>query len=105
MDYAVGDRYVVAWSVTRLIKIVNLTAHEKELLVMILLEDPARKLVSNPIRDLIVHGVSTGIPGFELWEVASSLDEDQLIAEFTETPETIKQEIRESGKLIYTVYQ
>ena len=106
MDYVTaGDRYIVAWSTSRLIKIINLTANEKELIVMILQEDPAHKTTSNPVRELIVHGVSNRVSGFELWEVVSPLSEEQLITEFIESPHTTKQEIREVGELIYSAYQ
>lgn len=96
-----GDRYIIAWSSNKLMAVVNMTEDDKRQFVRILIDDPAKDLHSNPIRDLIVSAVSNKVSGFELWEVDSHLDEDTIRQEFEVIPEVIKSEIRETGNLIY----
>lgn len=86
----------------KLIAIVNMTEDDKRQVIRIIMDDPEQHHWSNPIRDLIVYGVSNRIAGFELWEVDSLLDEDTIRLEFVHSPDTIKSEIRQHGTLLYS---
>ena len=102
MDFPLTENtYVIAWATDRQMTLVNMTEDTKRQVIRIIMDDPAKDLHSNPIRDLIVHAVSNRIPGFELWEVDSYLDETTIREEFDTSPDTIKSEIREHGTLLY----
>jgi len=94
-------RYTIAWSINKLIAIVNMTEDDRQQVMRMIMDDPEQYHWSNPIRDLIVYGVSNRMAGFELWEVESSLDEATIRQEFTTSPDTIKSEIRQHGTLLY----
>jgi len=78
-----------------------MTEDDKRQVMRIIMDDPEQYHWTNPIRDLIVYGVSNRIAGFELWEVESSLDEVTIREEFATSPDAIKSEIREHGTLLY----
>lgn len=65
------------------------------------MDDPEQHHWCNPIRDLIVYGVSNRMAGFELWEVDSALDEVTIRQEFEAASTAIKSEIRQHGTLLY----
>ena len=56
MDY-VDDLYYIMWSSRGLEHAFNHTAHEKNLMVNILKDEVDTKLISNPLRDMIVNGM------------------------------------------------
>ena len=95
-----GDVYYIMWTDKGLKSVFNFTAHDKQYIVDILADRIDPKLVGNPVRSMIVNGV--GWRGVELWCVASSLTEEELITEFNQSPEELKEEIRNMGELIYT---
>ena len=97
----ITTRYTIAWSANKLVAIVNMTEDDKRQVMRIIMDDPDQYHWSNPIRDLIVYGVSNRIRGFELWEVESPLDEATIREEFATSPDTIKSEIRQHGTLLY----
>lgn len=95
-----GDVYYIMWTDNGLKSVFNFTEHDKQYIVDILADRIDPKLVGNPVRSMIVNGV--GLRGMELWCVASSLTEEELITEFNQSPEEMKREIRSMGELIYT---
>ena len=97
-----GDVYYIMWSDKGFGSIFNFTEHDKQYIVDILADRIDPKLVGNPVRSMIIDGVSRGLKGLELWCVASSLTEEELITEFNQSPEEMKEEIRNMGELIYT---
>ena len=102
VDYSAAEyRYIIGWSTNRPMCLVNLTEEDKRQVMRILMDDPAKDLQSNPIRDIIVHAVSNGIKGFELWEVNSYLKDADIQKEFITSPDIIKSEIRQHGTLIF----
>jgi hypothetical protein len=90
------------WTDKGLKSVFNFTAHDKQYIVDILADRIDPKLVGNPLRTMIVESVSSGLRGMELWCVQSALTEEEIITEFNESPEELKQEIRSMGELIYT---
>jgi hypothetical protein len=70
-------------------------------MVAILKDEADSRLVSNPIRDMIVDGTISGKP-FEIWQVNSELPEEEIVSLFVHESETIKHEIRTTGELVYS---
>ena len=95
-----GDLYYIMWS-SHGLRILNYTKHDKELMVAILKDEADSRLVSNPIRDMIVDGTISGKP-FEIWQVNSELSEEEIVSLFVHESETIKHEIRTTGELVYS---
>jgi hypothetical protein len=98
----IGTRYIIAWSTNKLVAIVNMTEDDRRQVMRIIMDDPEQHHWSNPIRDLIVYGVSNRMAGFELWEVESPLDEATIRLEFVTSADPIKSEIRQHGTLLYS---
>jgi hypothetical protein len=96
------DLYYIMWS-SHGLRILNYTKHDKELVVAILKDEYDSRLVSNPIRDMIVDGTIGGKP-FEIWQVNSELSEEEIVAAFLHESESIKHEIRTTGELVYSNY-
>lgn len=103
MDYVEnGDTYVLRWSSKRLEEIINMTLHDKQYVLGLLMEDDMTEFSSNPIRGMIVDSVINKQRHYEIWQVVSTMTEDDIIRAFYDTPEEIKNEIRSVGELIYT---
>jgi hypothetical protein len=97
-----GDVYYIMWTDKGLKSVFNYTAHDKQYIVDILADRIDANLVGNPIRTMIVESVSSGLRCMELWCVQSALTEEEIVAEFNQSPDELKQEIRNMGELIYT---
>lgn len=95
-----GDLYYIMWSTRGLEYALNYTRHDKELLIKIFKEEVEAKMISNPLRDMIVDGMIGGRP-FEIWQVNSELSEREIVEAFEDEGESIKQEIRSTGELIF----
>ena len=103
MDYVEnGDTYVLRWSSKRLEEVINMTLHDKQYVLGLLMEDDMTEFSSNPIRGMIVDSVINKQRHYEIWQVVSTMTEDDIIRAFYDTPEEIKNEIRSAGELIYT---
>lgn len=96
-----GTRYIVMWSDRGLEQVIDYDLSERRHLVRLLTDDPAAKLTSNPVRDMIVHAVIDGTRSYEIWEVSSEMTEEELLLEFENSPTTVQDEIRSVGILIY----
>lgn len=96
-----GDLYYIMWSTRGLEYVLNYTLHDKELIVNLLMEKVDASTTSNPIRAMIVEGMIRGRP-FEIWQVNSVLTEEEIIMAFDSEGETIKQEIRSTGELLFS---
>lgn len=89
------------WSASGLETIFNFTKHDKQYILDILGEENHTDRVGNPMREMIVNAVSNGRLCIELWEIASPLSEEEIIAEFENSVQELKQEIRKHGNLIF----
>lgn len=94
------DLYYIMWSTRGLEYVLNYTRHDKELVINLLKEEVDVNMTSNPIRDMIVNGMISG-RSFEIWQANSGLTEQEIIAAFETEGESIKQEIRSIGELIF----
>ena len=97
----ITTRFIIAWSINKLVAIVNMTEDDRRQVMRIIMDEQEQYHWSNPIRDLIVYGVSNRMTRFELWEVESPLDETTIREEFDTFADTIKSRIRQHGTLLY----
>ena len=100
-----GDTYVVRWTQTAIKELVNTSRVDKEMLVLILKDDPAANHVSNPIRSMVIQCVLDTRSYSEIWEFQSTLTEEEIFAEFAKCPESLKAEIMEVGTEIYSSHK
>lgn len=89
------------WSDKGLQRVVNFDAHEKSYVIKVLMEDPTVNHTSNPVRDMVVHAVTNVARSYEIWEVVSTMTEEELLSEFENSTATVQDEIRSVGSLIY----
>lgn len=97
-----GDTYVIAWSDRELLCVINLSVSDRNNVIDILLDNPSKDWVSNPIRSLIVTAVSKKISEFELWEFSSDLSEEEITLQFYNSSTRFKENIRGNGVLIFS---
>lgn len=93
--------YYIMWSSSGLETVFNFTKHDKQYILDILGEENDAGRVGNPMRGMIVNAVSNGRQCIELWEIESPLSEEEIIAEFENSAQELKQEIRKYGNLIF----
>lgn len=97
----IGDDYVISWTLTRLIAVINITAGEKQELIMLLRGDPDANRVGNPVRGLIVDTVINRRSGTEIWRVFSEMTEDEIHQAWLGDNEELKATIRSVGELVF----
>lgn len=99
-----SSQYIVAWSGRGLEGVLNLTAHSRQHMIDILMENALAKYTSNPIRDMIVDATIRGLHDYEIWQVESELSDAEIQTAFENSPTEFKDEIIEVGELLFTSY-
>lgn len=98
-------QYVIMWNEIDILDLIDITAHEQQELVMILSGDPAANLVGNPIRDMVIQSVLDRKHTREIWRFASLLTAQEICDEWEKDPESVMDEVREVGELIYNTFE
>jgi hypothetical protein len=93
--------YAIMWNQEDILDLIDLTAHEQQELVWILSGDPAANHTSNPLRDMVVQSVLDRDNSREIWRFASLLTAQEICDEWEVSSESVMNEVRSVGELIY----
>ncbi len=92
--------YLIMWH-SRGYYLLNLTIHDQQHTIDILMEKAEAKWVSNPVRDMIITIMTDDYRGAEIWTFSSNLGEDEFESEWLKDNGSVKDEIRSCGEFIY----
>jgi hypothetical protein len=81
--------------------VLDYTVWDQELVLRLLQSENGIDYLGDPVRGMIVTAASSGSRSHEIWQVNSELSADQIWEAFNEDDTKTKEEIRESGILIY----
>ena len=94
--------YYIMWNQDDILDLVDFTLHEQEHILLILKDDPSAHLTGNPVRTMIIDSVLDSKNDREIWQVESLLTAEEICDEWEQDPQSMMDEIRETGVLIYS---
>jgi hypothetical protein len=96
--------YVIMWNEDDILDLIDVTAHEQYQLVLMLKGDPAADQIGNPMRAMVISAVLDGKHNREIWRFNSKLEAEEICDEWEENRQSVMDEVREAGELIYDTY-
>jgi hypothetical protein len=96
--------YVIMWNENDILDLIDVTAHEQYQLVLMLKGDPAADQIGNPMRAMVIDAVLDNKHNREIWRFSSKLEAEEICDEWEENRQSVMDEVREVGELIYDTY-